>query len=102
MNTFKVEVQDHADYFVYLMKLELRNKMKWGFKDKAEYLGRLNGMDCAEVSIDKPEMEVKKAISNVLDKWHFEKVRIRPMVSQDLNKIFDAVERVAYDMGVWS
>ncbi len=103
MNIFKIEMAEHADYFVFLMKQEFKNRAKWGLTRKeVDYLGKNEGLDCALVSMDKSEKETKSEIIRILNRWHFDKVRIRPMVSQELSKQFDSIERRAYDMGEWS
>lgn len=103
MNTFRIEMAEHADYFVFLMNQSFSHWWEWKeTKRSADYIGRIGGLDCALVSMDKGESQAKKEIVKVLDKWQFQNVRIRPVITQELNKQFDAVERMAYDMGQWS
>lgn len=99
MNTFKIEMSDHADYFVFLMKQEFRNRVKWGLTKKSvDYLGKGQDHDSAMVSIDKSEMEAKEEIMKVLDQWHFDKVRVRYQGNLNLVEQ-DEQFRLSYDLG---
>lgn len=103
LHHIKIEIPYKGEYFAYTIGRSMRNWRDWGFsKREIVSLGKYNGCENYEIACNLPMANLKKIITHYLNLCTVPDFKFKYQGTYDETRQLEAVERVAYDMGVWS